>query len=54
MEMAQLFAMVPLLPSTAEDPIIRKAAVDELFTTAEAQSLFVQSGLPEDYITRSL
>ena len=52
--MTRLFAMVPLLPSTAGDPIIRKDVADEPFATADAQLLFVQTGLPDDYLTRSL
>ncbi|OLP90373.1 Protein aardvark [Symbiodinium microadriaticum] len=52
MNMTKLCAMVPLLPSTAEDPIIRKDAAEDPLATAEAQLLFVQTGLPDDYLTR--
>ena len=40
--------MVPLLPSTAEDPIIRKDAAEDPFATAEAQLLFVQTSRSQD------
>ena len=54
MNMTKLCAMLPLLPSTAGDPIIRKDAAEDPFATAEAQLLFVQTGFPDDYLTRSL
>ena len=54
MNMTKLCAMLPLLPSTAEDPIIRKDAAEDPLATAEAQLLFVQTGLQDDYLTRSL
>ena len=43
--MTPLFAMVLVLPSTAEDPIIRKDAAEEPFAAAQAQLLVVQTGL---------